>query len=144
MIDIRPVTPSFAVAAQMTTADVAVAASHGYRSIVCNRPEEEEPGQPSQGAIAAEAARHGLVFIALPFAGPPPPAIVAATAELLEGAPEPVLAYCRSGRRSIMAWAMAQTLRDAMTPDEVIAAGKAAGYDLGGAREALLALAQKP
>lgn len=144
MVEIHRVSPGFAVAAQLTATDVAMASREGYRIIVCNRPEGEEPGQPSQEEIAAEAARHGLAFIVLPFAGHPSPDAVAATATLLDGASEPILAYCRSGRRSIMAWAMAQALRGAMTPDELVAAGKTAGYDLAGAREALVALAQKP
>jgi uncharacterized protein (TIGR01244 family) len=142
--DFLHVSPDFAVAAQLAVSDVAQAASQGYRTIVCNRPDGEEVGQPPMAEIEAAAVRQGLRFVALPFSGPPPPGAVAATAELLDGSPGRLLAYCRTGRRSIMAWALAQALRGAMTAEEVIQATAAAGYDLRGAREALVALAQKP
>jgi hypothetical protein len=43
-----------------------------------------------------------------------------------------------------MAWALAQALRGAMTTEEILQAAASAGYDLRDAREALVALAQKP
>jgi uncharacterized protein (TIGR01244 family) len=60
---------------------------------------------------------------------------------LLERAPGPVLAYCYSGGRSITAWAMAQALRGAMRPGEIVAVAAKAGYDLSKVRTALEALA---
>jgi sulfide:quinone oxidoreductase len=144
MTDIRRVTPDFAVAAQLSVEDVARAAAAGYRTLINNRPEGEVPDQPSEAEIGAEAARQGLRFVSIPFAGPPPPGAVAATAELLEETPEATLAYCRSGRRSILAWAMAQALRGAMRPEEIIKAAAGAGYDLEGVREALEGLSPQP
>ncbi len=65
------------------------------------------------------------------------------TAEALDEANSPVLAYCRSGARSITAWALAQALAGSHTPDEIIALAQKAGYDLTGARGALETLAPK-
>jgi sulfide:quinone oxidoreductase len=144
MTEFRRVTPMFCVAGQITPADVPRAAAAGCRVIVSNRPDGEAPDQTAAAEIAAAAAQHDLAFVPLPFAGPPPPAAVAALAELLDRTPGAVLAYCRTGRRSIMAWALAQAFRGAMTTEEVIQAAAAAGYDLRDAREALVALAQKP
>jgi uncharacterized protein (TIGR01244 family) len=143
MPNVRWVAPDFAVTGQMTPADVATAAAEGFRTIVNNRPDGEEPGQPAAAEIMAAAQASGLDYRAVPFSGPPPPAAVAETASALETAPAPVLAYCRSGRRSIMAWAMAQALSGARRPDEIIALAAKAGYDLGGARAALDVLAPK-
>jgi uncharacterized protein (TIGR01244 family) len=144
MTEFHRVTPTFAVAGQVTLDDIARAGAEGFKVLVINRPEGEDPDQPKDDEIRAAAQAAGLAFHALPFTGPPPPAAVAATAELLEEAPGPVLAYCRTGRRSIMAWAMAEALTGDKRPEEIIALAAKAGYDLGGARGALETLAPKP
>jgi uncharacterized protein (TIGR01244 family) len=143
MSKFRWVTPEFAVAGQLDAADVAQAATDGFRTLVNNRPDGEEWGQPAGTDIRAAAEAAGLFYRPVQFAGAPPPGAVAAMAEALEEAPNPVLAYCRSGRRSIMAWAMAQALAGARRPDEIIALAAKAGYDLGGARGALEVLAPR-
>ncbi|MBC7769415.1 MAG: TIGR01244 family phosphatase [Phycisphaerales bacterium] len=144
MTEFRRVSPHFAVAGQLDLADISRAAAEGYRTLVINRPEGEEPGQPAMAEIKAAAEAAGLAFRAIPFSGlPPPPSAVAATAALLEEAEAPVLAYCRTGKRSIMAWAMAQALTGNQRPDEIIALAAKAGYDLQGARGALDTLAPK-
>ena len=122
MSEFKRVTPDFAVAAQLGTEDVARAAAEGYRTIIVNRPDGESPGQPSASEIRAAAEAAGLVFRAIPFSGlPPAPAVVMETAQALDEANGPVLAYCRSGTRSITAWALAQALSGRHTPDEIIA-----------------------
>ncbi|MEZ6022234.1 MAG: TIGR01244 family sulfur transferase [Hyphomonadaceae bacterium] len=143
MTDFRRVTADFFVAPQLSPVDIARAADAGVRMIVNNRPDREEPGQPSGAEIKAAAEAAGLAYRALPFTGPPPPGTVAETALLLEEAPGPVLAYCRSGRRSIMAWAMAQALAGARRPNDLIALAGEAGYDLEGTRGALEGLSPK-
>ncbi len=144
MTKFHMVTPDFAVSPQLTPADVAEAAAAGFRTIVNNRPEGEGPDQVPGKDIEAAAHAHGMTYRALPFGGPPPPAIVAETALMLGSVSAPVLGYCRSGIRSIMAWAMAQALEGAMSPDEIVASAAKAGYDLEGARGAFERLAPKP
>jgi len=143
MTEFRAVTPDFAVAAQLSVDDVARAAVQGFKTIVKNRPEGEDADQPKEGEIRAAADAAGLQFRVIPFSGAPSPSAVAETATLLEETPAPVLAYCRSGRRSIMAWAMAQALAGVHRPDELIELAAKAGYDLEGARGALETLAPK-
>lgn len=143
MTEFREVNPDFWVAAQLSVEDIKRAAENGFKTILNNRPEGEDPDQPSGAQMKAAVEAAGMTYRALPFAGPPPPGIVAETAALLEEARGPVLAYCRSGRRSIGAWAMAQALSGARTPDEIIALAGRAGYDLAGTRQALETLAPK-
>ena len=141
----KPVTNDFSVSPQISVEDVARVAAMGFRTIVNNRPEGEAPDQAPGEAIAAAAAAHGLTYKALPYSpGPPPPGVVSAMAAVLKEAQGPVLAYCRTGTRSIMAWALAQALEGELAPDEIIAKAAAAGYDLGGMRGALEGLAPKP
>jgi uncharacterized protein (TIGR01244 family) len=143
MTEFRQVTPDFSVAGQMDATDVARAAELGFKTIVNNRPDREQPNQPSGAEIKAAAEALGLTYRSLPYAGQTPPGVVAETAMLLEQASAPVLAYCRTGTRSIKAWALAMALSGTIRPDEIIAMAARAGYDLEGARGALETLAPK-
>lgn len=137
MSTIRQVTPDFFVAPQLSSADISAAAALGVKLIINNRPEGEAPDQTAGAEMKAAAEAAGIEYRALPFVMPPPPAVVAQTAELLSQAPGPVLAYCRTGTRSVTAWAMAQALEGERGADELIALAGKAGYDLNGARGAL-------
>jgi uncharacterized protein (TIGR01244 family) len=143
MTEFRQVTPDFSAAGQIDATDVSRIAELGYKTIINNRPDHEEPGQPSISEIKAAAERAGLRFHNLPFVGQPPPGVVAETALVVEQAPGPVLAYCRTGTRSIKAWGLAAALSGTKRPDEIIALAAKAGYDLEGARGALVTLAPK-
>lgn len=67
MTEFHRVTPQFATAGQLTPTDIARAAAEGYRTIVANRPENEEPGQPSLAEMRTAAEAAGLSFHAIPF-----------------------------------------------------------------------------
>ncbi len=136
MADIRRVTDAFAVAPQITEADVDAIAAAGFKTIVVNRPDGEGGvDQPRMGAIRARAEALGLTFAALPFSGAPTPEIVERMANILNEAPQPVLAYCRTGTRSITAWALMHSGQG--SAEDVIEAAAGAGYDLSSVRELL-------
>lgn len=143
MTEFRTVTPEFFVAPQLAPVDFAAAVARGVKLVINNRPDGESPDQPSGAAMKAAAEAAGLAYRALPFTGPPPPAVVAETAQLIEQTDGPVLAYCRTGTRSVTAWAMSQALQGAYGPDELIALAGKAGYDLSGARGALVQLSPR-
>ncbi|MEM6381425.1 MAG: TIGR01244 family sulfur transferase [Pseudomonadota bacterium] len=128
-MDIRTVTESFAVSPQIKVSDVGAIADAGFSVIICNRPDEEEHGQPTVADIEAAARDAGLDFHHLPIAsGMFGPQHVAQMESLLDSADGGVLAYCRSGTRSIMLWAF-QEIRK-RPRDEVLNDAAAAGYDL--------------
>jgi uncharacterized protein (TIGR01244 family) len=143
MTEFRDVTPDFSVAPQLAADDFAAAAAAGFKAVVNNRPDGEAPGQIGSEEARAAAEAAGLVYHYIPVQGGPSPAVVAEMAAALEAAHgAPVLAYCRSGARSITAWAMAQAVSGAHTPDEVMALANKAGYDLGGVKGVLQRLAR--
>jgi sulfide:quinone oxidoreductase len=111
MMRVVHLTPDFAVASQLAASDFASLAAQGFKSILANRPDGEDPSQLSetQSRTAAEAA--GLVFRFLPLhmADVLEPATAAATRDALNSMPGPILAFCRSGTRSAIAWAAAAT-----------------------------------
>ena len=133
MTDVRHVTDDFTAAPQISVADVAEAARLGFKAIICNRPDDEEPGQPSAAEIGAAAAAAGLAYTHIPVRGAPGPAEVEAMRKAVDAARGPVLAYCRSGTRSITTWSLGQALSGARSRGELVGLGRAAGYDLSGA-----------
>ncbi len=141
MTAFKTVTPHFAVAPQLSPEDMTAVAGAGFKLVINNRPDRETPGQPSTDEMKAAAEAAGLQFRTLPFQGLPSPATAAAIAGLLAETSGPVLAYCRTGTRSIMAWAMAQALSGVARPGELVAIAAEVGYDLDGVRGVLEALA---
>lgn len=136
MTDIRKVTDEFAVSAQLSAEDIEAIAEAGFKTLIANRPDGEGgPDQPSMGAIRAKAESLGISFHALPFSGAPSPDIAERQGELIAESEKPVLAYCRTGTRSITAWALSQAGEG--KPDDVISAAANAGYDLEGLRSIL-------
>lgn len=132
MTPFRQVTDQFSTSPQISEADVAAAAAKGFVLIINNRPDGEDPAQPTGAAIEAAARSAGLDYVAIPVRGGPTIEQVAAVREAIDQADGPVLAYCRSGTRSIVTWAIGQAQAGALEPDKLIALGAAAGYDLSG------------
>ncbi|WP_300579419.1 TIGR01244 family sulfur transferase [Phenylobacterium sp.] len=132
MTPFRQVTDQFSTSPQISEADVAAAAAQGFVLIINNRPDGEDPAQPSGAAIEAAARAAGLDYVAIPVRGGPTSEQVAAVREAIDQAEGPVLAYCRSGTRSIVTWAIGQAQAGALEPDTLIALGAQAGYDLSG------------
>jgi sulfide:quinone oxidoreductase len=136
-------TPQFAIAAAMTADDFAAAAQLGFKSIVSNRPDGEEPGQLTAKQEAVLAWRAGLQFRHVPADknGLFTDAVVEGMAEALAGLNGPVLAHCKSGVRSAIAWAAASARSQPV--DCVLDTLKAAGQDLDFLRDDLEAQADR-
>ena len=133
MADIRQVTPDFAVAPQLQPAEMAEAAGRGFRLVINNRPDGEVPGQPDAAEMERAARAVGMDYVHIPFVGRPGPSEVAAVQQAVEGAGGPVLAFCRSGTRSITAWSLGQAEAGARSRDEILQLASGAGYDLAAA-----------
>lgn len=101
----------------------------GVAMIVNNRPDGEEPGQPTSDAIAAAAQAAGVEYRHIPVTGSFSMPQVAQMADALAAADGPVLAFCKSGTRSTFLWALAQSRLDADAED-LVSKAAAAGYDL--------------
>jgi uncharacterized protein (TIGR01244 family) len=129
MTAFRPLSSTVSVAPQITLDDVHTAADQGFVSIICNRPDGEEPGQIALSAIIAACDSAGLGFYHIPVAGGMPLEAIERMGAALEESQGSVLAYCRSGTRSTHLWALAQARAGASVP-ELVEAASGAGYDL--------------
>ena len=135
-MDVRRLTEHFSAAPQITVADVAAAKAAGFGFIVNNRPEGESPDQTSGEDIEAACLEAGLGYCAIPVDHNGFSVEQVAALSALMVSPRPILAYCRSGTRSTMLWALASASRgDA--PDNLIDQAMAAGYDVRALRPAM-------
>ena len=130
MSDFRRVTDDLSVAPQISVADVQEAAAQGFKTIINNRPDGEADDQPSSGEIEAAAKAAGLAYHHLPVRGGPTPEQVETTGRLMSEVAKPVLAFCRSGTRSIVTWSLSEATNGSRSRDELVGLGREAGYDL--------------
>lgn len=126
----RTLTQEIMVAPQIGIDAVAEAKALGVSLIINNRPEGESDDQVPGAEIEAAARAAGLDYVAIPvthsgFSEPQ----VAAMAEALKGATGKVLAYCRSGTRSALLWALAESAEGG-DPDALTNMAAKAGYDV--------------
>ncbi len=106
----QTVAPGFSVTAQMSVEQLAQAATQGFKTIINNRPDGEGgPGQPTSQTFATAAQSQGLHYVYLPvISGAITAEQASSMREVLKSAPQPVLAFCRSGARSAQLYALAQ------------------------------------
>jgi uncharacterized protein (TIGR01244 family) len=100
-MEYRKINDDYSVSPQIVPEDIAAIKAAGFRSIICNRPDDEQPGQPTAEEIAVAAAAADLIFKHIPFtSGQMTEDDVQKLTEALDEIPGPVFAYCRSGARS--------------------------------------------
>lgn len=96
---------TFAASPQISVDDVREIAQAGFKAVVCNRPDHEDPGQPTAAEIEAACAEHDLAFHHVPIVGPQlEAASVDAMRDVMKNTAGPVFAYCRSGTRCAVIW----------------------------------------
>jgi uncharacterized protein (TIGR01244 family) len=119
------------ISGQISAAEVNDWKRHGVTLIVNNRPDGEDSDQPTSAEIEAAVTEAGMAYRHVPIRRGMGPADVEAMHEAIEACGDGrMLAFCRSGYRSALAWAVARS--EAGAPRAEIEAGAAqAGIDLG-------------
>jgi uncharacterized protein (TIGR01244 family) len=104
-LTITSISENYAVTAQILADDVAAIATEGFVAVICNRPDGEEPGQPTAAEISAACAAAGIAFHHIPVSGMPIAIeCIQEQRRLINDSAGPVLGYCRSGQRSQIIW----------------------------------------
>lgn len=130
-MDLKQITEKTAVSPQITPQDMTAIKEAGFRAIICNRPDGEGVDQPSFEEIEAAAKKVGLEAAYVPVtSGKVRDEDVESFGAALKDLPRPVLAYCRTGTRSATLWSLHESKKRPM--HEILAATKAAGYDMNG------------
>ncbi len=129
MADIKKLTDRLSVATQIKPSDLKAIAQQGYKTIINNRPDGEEPRQPKSVSLEKATKRHGLDYFLLPVVGGD---ISDDSVEqfnyLLENQLGPILAFCRTGTRCATLWALSEA--DNATTKSILETANKAGYDL--------------
>jgi uncharacterized protein (TIGR01244 family) len=140
-MDIRAITPDYAVSPQIELSDLGAIKAAGYAMIIDNRPDGEIPPHLQTAAMKAEAEALGLTFVAHPVIGG---ALtmdnVTAQRAAIAAATGPILAYCASGNRSSIVWALAEAGKRPV--DELVGLPARFGYQLDHLRPQIEALAK--
>ena len=140
-MQIRPITDTYAVSPQIDPTDIPAIKAAGFDTVICNRPDAEVPMELQSAVmrIAVEAA--GLKFVDNQVSHQTlNMGMVATQYAAMDAAGGPVLAYCASGNRSSIVWALGQAGK--MPTGEIIASTARAGYDHSALAPQLEALAR--
>ncbi|MDX5351127.1 MAG: TIGR01244 family phosphatase [Paracoccaceae bacterium] len=139
-MDIRALTPDYAVSPQIEPGDLAAIKAAGYTTVIDNRPDGEIPAELHSARMRDAAEALGLVFVANPvIGGALTMENVTAQGAAIAAATGPVLAYCASGNRSSIVWALSQA--GTRPVDELVGLPARFGYQLDHLRPQIEALA---
>lgn len=142
-MDIRALTPSYAVSPQIAIEDLPAIKAAGYTTIINNRPDGEIPPHLHHERMQAAATALGLTYVKnTVIGGAMTEANVAEQGRAIAAATGPVFAYCASGNRSSVVWALAHAGK--MPTDDLIGLPAKFGYQLEGLRGQIDMLAAKP
>ena len=134
LMEIRRISPFFSVSPQIYPAHIECLAALDFKTIFNNRPDHEADDQPLGVELAAEAAKHGVVYVNLPIiSGGINEKNVADFSVEIARAKAPVLAFCRSGMRSTILWARHEARH--MDADVLISFAAGIGYDLSSSKD---------
>ncbi|WP_027168039.1 TIGR01244 family sulfur transferase [Mesorhizobium sp. WSM3224] len=99
-MEYRQISEDYSVSGQIQPDDIVAIKDAGFKSVICNRPNDEQPGQPSAESVQSAAEAAGLAFRYIPvISGQITMDNVEDQAKALDELEGPVFAYCRSGAR---------------------------------------------
>jgi len=128
---IRQLDDKTLVAGQLAPEDLPGLKAQGVTLIVNNRPDNEDDGQPLSADMEAAARAAGLEYRHIPIRYGIGPSDVDEMRDAMNATGEgKLLAFCRSGNRSTLAWAVARA-EDGAEPEELRRCAEAAGFNLG-------------
>jgi len=120
---------NYVVSDQITEEDIEQLKEAGFKTIFCNRPDNEEQNQVTVKSIQDKAIESGLNFIHQPvIGGQISQNDIDQFSDYYDAAEKPIFAYCRTGTRSSMLWALSESGKRSI--DEILQLTSAAGYNL--------------
>jgi uncharacterized protein (TIGR01244 family) len=141
-MDIRQLTPDYAVSPQIAVQDLQAVKDAGFAMVIDNRPDGEIPPDLHTPVMQQAAEALGLIFVANPvIGGALTMANVTAQAQAMAAATGPVFAYCASGNRCSIVWALTQAGKRPV--DDLVGIPARFGYNLEHLRSQIEALAAK-
>ena len=139
-MDIRTIASNYAVSQQIMTTDIEAIKAAGFTTVICNRPDAENPVEMSSEAFRIAVEGAGMTFVFNPVTHQSLNGeMIRVQMETIAQSKGPVLAYCASGTRYSIVWPLGSA--KLMPVDAIIEATARAGYDLQGLRQRITDLA---
>jgi uncharacterized protein (TIGR01244 family) len=127
---IRQLDDKTMVSGQLLPDQIGDLKTQGVTMLVNNRPDNEDAGQPLSADFEAAAQAAGMEYRHIPIRYGMGPSDVEAMRDAIHATGEgKLLAFCRSGNRSTLAWAVARA-EDGAEPEELHKCAEAAGFSL--------------
>lgn len=140
-MDIREITSAYFVAPQIDPSHLPAIAAAGIKTVICNRPDGEVPAAFQATVMEQATKAAGLSFVDHPVTHQSMTLeTVTRQQEVIQASDGPVLAYCASGTRSTIVWALG--VAGDLSVTDIVAAARKGGYDLENMRPTLEAIAQ--
>lgn len=128
-MDLRALSDTYSTSGQLQPEDMATIAAQGFTTVICNRPDSENPPELQAAAMQKAAEDAGLVFVFNPvIATALSHTSIDEQADALAASDGPVVAYCASGMRSSLLWSL--SVAGQMPTEEILDRTRAAGYPL--------------
>jgi uncharacterized protein (TIGR01244 family) len=130
-MDFNVINDQLTVSGQILPQEVSTLAERGFKTLICNRPDEEVEEALQSSALEAAAKAAGLNFRYLPiYPGQFTEEMADEMRTVMTELDGPFYAYCRSGTRSCTLWALSQA--GILDAQDIITQAAAGGYDLSG------------
>ena len=128
-MQLNKIIEDYVVSEQVTPDDIKHIKEAGFKTIFCNRPDNEENNQVTVAIIKKIAEENGLKFIHQPvIGGQITQADVDQFSDYYDDSEKPIFAYCRTGTRSSMLWALSESGKRSV--EEILNLTSKAGYNL--------------
>jgi sulfide:quinone oxidoreductase len=141
-MQIHKLTNQLSVSPQIALEDISKLSALGFKSVICNRPDKESDDQPTMSDVESAVNAAGLTWQHQPVvSGSITDQNVTDFSQLIAKLPQPVFAFCRTGTRCSILWALSQA--NTMSVDDILNTAAEAGYNISGQQPRLEALAKK-
>jgi len=140
-MQVHKLSDQLSVSPQIALDDISKLSALGFKSVICNRPDKESDDQPAMQDIEQAVIAAGLIWQHQPVvSGNINDQDVEDFAQLLAKLPQPVFAFCRTGTRCSILWALSQANK--MSVDDILNTTANAGYNLNDQQARLESLAK--
>lgn len=131
MVDIKPITDRVSVSHQISLDDIDRLKELGVVTVIMNRPDGEEPGQPERESLKSAAEAAGMRWVDVPVSGGQFSLdAIDAMATAIQRTEDRVHAFCRTGTRSCFLWSFAEAMAGDTPLEAIQQAAANAGYDV--------------
>lgn len=141
-MQVHKLTDQLSVSSQVALENISKLPALGFKSVICNRPDKESDDQPAMLEIENAVKSAGLTWQHQPVvSGSINDQDVDDFSKLIESLPKPIFAFCRTGTRCSILWALSQANK--MSVDDILDTTAEAGYNLNDQQARIEALAKR-